>query len=144
MAAGKFADIAARSVPNFAEAIERTQKKAGQTAPAPKLPVAGETAEQAAGRNRANAAAKKAWQDKQRAKRAKDKAKFDAMSQKDKDKKAAKDAGKKGKKAKAEVDLALGLSPAESEKLAAIEKQRQALIAKIDVDVRALLTGSER
>jgi hypothetical protein len=101
MAAGKFADIAARSVPNFAEAIERTQKKAGQTAPAPKLPVAGETAEQAAGRNRANAAAKKAWQDKQKVKRAKDKAKFDAMSQKDKDKKAAKDAVSQGPMLKA-------------------------------------------
>lgn len=57
---------------------------------------------------------------------------------------AAKEAGKKGKKAKADVDAALGLSPAESEKLAAIDKERQALIAKINADVRALLTDEQK
>jgi Spy/CpxP family protein refolding chaperone len=59
-------------------------------------------------------------------------------------KQSAKDAGKKGKKAKADVDAALDLSPAESEKLAAIEKERQALIAKINVEVRALLTEEQK
>lgn len=57
---------------------------------------------------------------------------------------AAKDAGKKGKQAKADVDLALGLSPAESERLAAIQKERQELIAKINVEVRALLTDEQK
>ena len=51
---------------------------------------------------------------------------------------------KEDKKAKAEVDAALGLSPAESEKLAAIAKERQALIAKINVQVRALLTDEQK
>jgi Spy/CpxP family protein refolding chaperone len=59
-------------------------------------------------------------------------------------KQAAKDAGKKGKKAKADIDAALALSPAESEKLAAIEKERQTLIAKINADVRALLTDEQK
>ncbi len=59
-------------------------------------------------------------------------------------KQAAKDAGKKGKQAKADIDAALGLSPAESEKLAAIAKERQALIAKINADVRALLTDEQK
>ena len=56
----------------------------------------------------------------------------------------AKDAGKKGKRAKADVEAALGVSPAESEKLAAIEKERQALIAKINAQVRALLTEEQK
>lgn len=59
-------------------------------------------------------------------------------------KQAAKDAGKKGKKAKADIEEALGLSPAESQKLAAIEKERQALIAKINADVRALMTDEQK
>jgi Spy/CpxP family protein refolding chaperone len=59
-------------------------------------------------------------------------------------KQAAKDAGKKGKKAKADVDAALGLSAAESEALGDIEKERQALLAKINTDVRALLTDEQK
>jgi Spy/CpxP family protein refolding chaperone len=57
---------------------------------------------------------------------------------------AAKDAGKKGKQVKADIDAALGLSPAESEKVAAVDKERQALIAKINAEVRALLTDEQK
>jgi Spy/CpxP family protein refolding chaperone len=57
---------------------------------------------------------------------------------------AAKDLGKKGKQLKAEIDAALGLSPAESEKLAAIDKERQAVLAKINADVRAILTDEQK
>ncbi len=57
---------------------------------------------------------------------------------------ATKDAGKKGKQVKADIDAALGLSPAESEKLAAIEKERQGVLAKINADVRAILTDEQK
>jgi Spy/CpxP family protein refolding chaperone len=57
---------------------------------------------------------------------------------------AAKDAGKKGKEVKAAVDAALRLAPEEAERLAAIQKEQQALNAQIDTRVRALLTEEQK
>jgi Spy/CpxP family protein refolding chaperone len=57
---------------------------------------------------------------------------------------AAKDAGKKGKEVKAAVDAALRLSPEEAERLAAIQKEQQALNAKINAQVQALLTDEQK
>jgi Spy/CpxP family protein refolding chaperone len=57
---------------------------------------------------------------------------------------AAKDSGKKGKDVKAAVDAALRLPPEEAERLAAIQKEQQALVAQIDERVRALLTDEQK
>ncbi|MEX2139946.1 MAG: Spy/CpxP family protein refolding chaperone [Pirellulales bacterium] len=59
-------------------------------------------------------------------------------------KKAAKDAGKKGKEAKAAVEEVLGLSPAERERLATIQKEQQALRAELMEQARALLTPEQK
>jgi Spy/CpxP family protein refolding chaperone len=59
-------------------------------------------------------------------------------------KQTAKDAGKKGKEAKAAVDDALGLSPSERERLTAIQNEQQTLVAQISEQVRAVLTPEQR
>ena len=59
-------------------------------------------------------------------------------------KKLAKDAGKKGKEAKAAVEEALGLSPAERDRVASIQKEEQALRAQLTEQARALLTAEQK
>ncbi len=58
--------------------------------------------------------------------------------------KAAKDAGKKGKELQNAVNDALGLSPAEREKLQAVQQENQALTAKIREDLEAVLTPAQK
>jgi hypothetical protein len=58
--------------------------------------------------------------------------------------KAAKDAGKKGKETKAEVEAALKLSPSEREQLAVVQKEDQTLRAEINERLRDILTPDQK
>jgi len=58
--------------------------------------------------------------------------------------KAAKESGKKGKEVRAELEAALGLSPAEREQMATIEREERQLRGEIISRIRAFLNDEQK